>query len=829
LKLIAVKRSYCSIFPGNSKLERWKPKDILKKRVDNQIINHNTAKPLVGQQLVFDSEAKHESITPFRAIHSLIDKLSRENEAFKKTNSELIKANTRLQLTKKKQDIRQAQVNLNAIVENFDGYVWSIDRSHRYLVLNSLLRNTIKDIYGIDVNPGDSVLDVLNSSDPSEILNWETLYKESFAGKPQRLVHKFSHEREVLYFDMSINPIYDGSSVTGVTCFARDITLEKIQENKLHSNETRFEVLIEKSLDGVALLGADSKLTYVSPSVSNILGYNKDELLTTNPSMLYHPDDVQAINALLNDLQTLYGETRQLNYRLRHKNGEWRWISSFVTNMLREPLINAFVLNYRDVTEGIKAEEDLKRATIQRTAILNSLTANIALLDEKGNIIDVNETWNKSPDQNELIVNCYTERINYIEVVEKATLLSPNAGKKIAAAIRDVIAGRINQFVLEYACKTPSGQKWFYLTVRPVFGINSGAVVSHFNITETKIAEQIIRNSEQLYRSLFNASPIAKWVVDRKNLNYLEVNDMAISNYGYSREEFLQMTPFDLRLPHNKKELEFILQNGKCDDFKNRLVTHVKKNGETLVAEVFVHPIIYQDIAAYLVIAHDISGTLQLQDELTKEKVNRQIEITRATIEAQEKERGELGKELHDNVNQMLATARLCLSTYQTNPLKDETILRKSICVIDDSIEELRKISKTLVPPSLGDFTLRESIEQLVENIKLANMEPRLQLSSIKENNLSEALKISIYRIIQEQLNNILKYSQASVVEIDIQQNSERLELKISDNGIGFDLNQKRTGIGLTNIINRATTFNGKVLLESKPGNGCTINVSFLL
>ncbi|HTE27894.1 sensor histidine kinase [Flavitalea sp.] len=801
----------------------------MKKPVDNQNANHNNANPLAGRHLVYDSEPKHESDAPTRAIQSVIDKLSRENEALKKANGELIEANIRLQFTKKDQDIRQAQANLNAMVENFDGYVWSIDRSHRYLVLNSRLRNTIKDIYGMDVNPGDSVQDVLNSSDPSQILNWETLYKESFAGKAQRLVHEFSHEGEVLYFDMSINPIYDGSSVIGVTCFARDITLEKIQENKLHSNETRFEVLIEKSHNGIALFGADSKISYVSPSVSNILGYTRDELLVTHPAVLYHPDDVQAINAVLNDLQTLYGETRQLTYRLRHKNGEWRWISSIVTNMLREPLINAFVLNYRDVTEEFKAEENLKKATIQRTAILNSLTARIALLDEKGNIIDVNEAWSKSSDQNELTGNCYTESINYIVVAEKAKLLSPQAGKKIAAAIRDVIAGRIDQFVLEYACKTPSGQKWFYLIVRPVFGINSGAVVSHFDITEIKIAEQIIRNSEQLYRSLFNDSPIAKWVVDRKNLGYLEVNDMAVSHYGYSREEFLQMTAFDLRLPDNRKELEVIRQNRKCNDFKNRLVTHVKKNGETLIAEVFVHPIIYKDTDAYLVIAHDISRTLQLQDELTKEKVNRQIDITKATIEAQEKERGELGKELHDNVNQMLATARLCLSAYQTNPQKDETILRKSINVIDDSIEELRKISKSLVPPSLGDFTLTESIEQLVENIKFANMEPRLQLSSILEHKLSEALKISIYRIIQEQLNNILKYSKASVVEIVIQQNAERLELKISDNGIGFDLNQKRAGIGLTNIINRATTFNGKVLLDSEPGRGCTINASFLL
>ena len=162
----------------------------------------------------------------------------------------------------------------------------------------------------------------------------------------------------------------------------------------------------------------------------------------------------------------------------------------------------------------------------------------------------------------------------------------------------------------------------------------------------------------------------------------------------------------------------------------------------------------------------------------------------------------------------MLASARLCISSYYSSEDKKVQILQKGMEIIDGSIEELRKISKSLLPPSLGDFTLKESIEQLALNIELAQKKSRIELSSLKEQNLGAGLKISIYRIAQEQLNNILKYSKASVVDIVIRQTDTVLELDIADDGVGFDVDKKRTGIGLTNIINRATTFNGKVIID---------------
>ena len=99
----------------------------------------------------------------------------------------------------------------------------------------------------------------------------------------------------------------------------------------------------------------------------------------------------------------------------------------------------------------------------------------------------------------------------------------------------------------------------------------------------------------------------------------------------------------------------------------------------------------------------------------------------------------------------------------------------------------------------------------------------------LNEDRLSEDLKISIYRIIQEQLNNIRKHAHASSVHMLLEHGENNIYLFIEDNGCGFDVHSKRKGLGITNIINRAETFNGGVQLVSSPGRGCSMRINFRL
>jgi signal transduction histidine kinase len=99
----------------------------------------------------------------------------------------------------------------------------------------------------------------------------------------------------------------------------------------------------------------------------------------------------------------------------------------------------------------------------------------------------------------------------------------------------------------------------------------------------------------------------------------------------------------------------------------------------------------------------------------------------------------------------------------------------------------------------------------------------------LQENEIDQNLKITLYRIVQEQLNNIIKHADAADVHVSISSDNRHLNLKIEDNGKGFDTHESRRGIGINNIISRAEAYHGVVALDSQPGDGCTLTVSFPL
>lgn len=350
------------------------------------------------------------------------------------------------------------------------------------------------------------------------------------------------------------------------------------------------------------------------------------------------------------------------------------------------------------------------------------------------------------------------------------------------------------------------------------------------DVTEKLKAEKALKESEELYRSFFENSPLPIWVCDRNTLQFYEVNDAAIKLYGYTKEEFLHLSAFDIRPIDEHERINQYLENHNSPTKYSGIRNHRKKGGELIRVDIALDTITYKGKDALLIVINDITEKIRLQNELIEEKNNHLREVTKATIAGQEKERAEVGKELHDNVNQILASAKLYLSSALTTSDKKDEMMEESKKLIDSGIQEIRKLSKSLVPPSLGKSTLQESIEQLVDPVRIiTDKKIETSLSLTDETILCNHLKITIYRIIQEQMNNIMKYADATLIRIILKQEKNTIWLVVSDNGKGFDVKAKRKGIGLTNITNRAEVYNGKVSIKSSPGNGCSLSVLFTL
>lgn len=176
----------------------------------------------------------------------------------------------------------------------------------------------------------------------------------------------------------------------------------------------------------------------------------------------------------------------------------------------------------------------------------------------------------------------------------------------------------------------------------------------------------------------------------------------------------------------------------------------------------------------------------------------------------------------------MLVSAKMFLSHALQYPVKAKDLLHKAIGIINNVIEELRRLSSSLVAPLTSANSLKENIYTLINDIESIHGKFIFHsLETFDEDSLSGRLKTCIFRIIQEQMTNIIKYAQASEVNIKIVQKDRMIELSINDNGKGFDVKAERYGIGINNIIDRAEANNGTVTIDSAPGKGCRLIVRF--
>ena len=197
---------------------------------------------------------------------------------------------------------------------------------------------------------------------------------------------------------------------------------------------------------------------------------------------------------------------------------------------------------------------------------------------------------------------------------------------------------------------------------------------------------------------------------------------------------------------------------------------------------------------------NDVSNLKALEYKLAAEKVKRQKEISEIMVKAQETERTRIGHELHDNVNQILSATKLFIDYLTPIGKEQRHVKQKSIDYIQLTIDEIRKLSKELVAPSLKEKGLVQSIRGLVEDIEMVDaMKIRFEHNEEYEQ-LSNGKKVAIFRIAQEQLKNILKHSHAKNTMISLCTGDKQVKMVIADDGDGFNPQQTYQGIGLGNI-----------------------------
>ncbi len=231
------------------------------------------------------------------------------------------------------------------------------------------------------------------------------------------------------------------------------------------------------------------------------------------------------------------------------------------------------------------------------------------------------------------------------------------------------------------------------------------------------------------------------------------------------------------------------------------------------------------------VVSRRILARQRLFDQQLKDQEQRYgNELAQEVFKAQESERKKIGEELHDNVNQLLGVVKLYIEHAQAHPNSKDEMLRRCSEYLTQAIDAIRGLSRSLVSPTLADIGLIESIREMIDNIRqLKDIEIELRHIQFAEHRLSDIQRLMVYRITQEQLNNILKHSRAEHVEIELKSAGEKVFLSIEDDGMGFNVREMSLGVGLKNIRHRLELFNGNMHIISAPAQGCKLEADFEL
>lgn len=353
-----------------------------------------------------------------------------------------------------------------------------------------------------------------------------------------------------------------------------------------------------------------------------------------------------------------------------------------------------------------------------------------------------------------------------------------------------------------------------------------------YSLERKKILENLQQSNER-YEIVNKATLDVIWDWDITT-NTLYVSNSMNQILGYPKQQYTihwvmnQIHPDDLETV--QQSIINSMKNGKekwsCE-FRFRNIDGVYKNAFARGFNLFNQQArVYRMIGAVT----DMTEKKQLERELVSQQLQQQRLITETTIKTQEKERNQLASELHDNINQVLATIKMFLNIAKEDDSVREDLVNRSYENIGYAIEEIRKLSKSLVSPSLGDIGILEALQGLIEEINLSRkLDVQLYFKDRNGEIIDSNIELMLYRIVQEQMNNILKYAKASKAIITLMIDQETIFLSISDNGIGFDTSKKVKGIGLQNISNRVEFYSGNLHIETSPGNGCELIINIPL
>ncbi|MBS1761103.1 MAG: PAS domain S-box protein [Bacteroidetes bacterium] len=601
------------------------------------------------------------------------------------------------------------------------------------------------------------------------------------------------------------------------------------------NNLADINLNLNLSADLIIHTSIDFQATYFNESAKIVFNCTDEEIPSIN---LLDIDDIKIVGWSVEDVKadlfkTGFWEGHATYQHYVGKTLEYKVTITLVSDSSNKPLY--FVIVCNNLEAFARKELELAAADKKFNGLLNALSSGVMLMDTKGKIL-----------------LCNKNATEILGITEEYLLVEGSLNSKTWKGIKpDGTPFPIEQYPALVSLQTGFPQRnvvmgfekedgqmnWVSINTEALIHLGEfspyAVVVSMTDITQFVLAEHELTISNERFDYAAKVTSDAIWDFDLKK-NEIYRSETFVKLSGYASEHIgksldwsmSKIHPEDVERVKDSLDKALLAKNERWQDEYR----FIYADGTYKIIKDSAIILYEQDQPVRMIGAiKDITEARRMKQQLIDEQAKAQKNIALAVLQAQEREKLNISSELHDNVNQIILSAKLYMETAKQTPENADKLLEKAIEYQMLAMHEIRKLSHSLNTLSVRSSSLHENIVNVVHNLEaFKNIKVNVGIDSEIEKQLTETVKLHLYRIIQEQSNNIIKYADASLVSILLERNGNMNVLIVSDNGKGFDTaKQDNVGIGLINMNNRAIAIGGKIIIQSAPSEGCVLKVEF--
>ena len=608
------------------------------------------------------------------------------------------------------------------------------------------------------------------------------------------------------------------NEIIGLIGVGRDVTERQKILDELFRAQDRLRKIALSTSDWIWEVGSNGHFTYCSDSVEIITGWKPTEII--GQCILEFLFKEESKTHYLKDIFMQSGNLVDQEIWITHKDGsEICILINGYPNVDNNGKLDGYTGIIKNITDRKLKERSISELNERLVTLIEAMPDGVFFKDGKGRWLITNTVarkmfnlgnteWIGKTDQD--LAKLQTD---FKAVYEQCTKYDNEAWN--SGTTCNCFEEGLN-----------ADGEYFKLDVLkiPIFednGNRKGMVILAKDITEDlkgQLQLKMLSTGIEYASDAITIVEINQENLERSKIVY--VNEACCSMFGYTKEEYIgretMLFSKSYLNDHQIAEIKDSVKNGRAVRMEIR---ESKKNDEIIWTFFSLTPVAYSN-GKY---THWIS----IKKDITEAKKHDQ-EIKKAIIKGQENEKYFISGELHDNVAQILIGAKLSLSGVKGHTEKEIENIEHVKKYINMSIDEIRNLSHNLAPSAYYQKDFINSITQLLKNVNKQNgYHIKFDYDTITDADINGELQLNIYRILQEQLQNIIKHAEATNIEVTLKMiENAYIRLTIKDDGIGFDMDKEFKGIGLQNIKNRAETFSGTYKLSTTPLNGCTVIVT---